>query len=64
MQLLTVNYRTEPGDTKRRAKRTTERTEGDCNPIGKIMSINQTSQSSQKVKYQSKSICGVIHGLT
>jgi hypothetical protein len=42
-------------------ERLTEGPEGDCNPIGrKIVSTNWTSQSSQGLSYQPKSIHGLI----
>jgi hypothetical protein len=42
MQIVIANHWTETGDPSGRLKGGTEGGEGDCNPIGKTMSINQT----------------------
>jgi hypothetical protein len=62
MQMLTANHHTEPRDLNGRARGRTEGAEGDCNPIGKTMSNNRVTQSSQSLNYQPKSIHGGNHG--
>jgi hypothetical protein len=58
MQILTANHWTEPRDPSGRV-RETEGAEGDCNPIGRTtISTNQTTQSSQGLNHQPKSIHG------
>ena len=52
-----------PGDISGRARGRTEEAEVDCIFIGRTMSINWTTQSSQGVKHQPESIHGGIHGL-
>jgi len=37
-------------------------TEGDCTPMGRTISANQTPQSSQGLNHQPKSIHGGTHG--
>jgi hypothetical protein len=39
-----------------------EGVEGDCNPIGRTISVNWIAQSSQRLNHQPKSIHGGIHG--
>jgi hypothetical protein len=45
MQILRANHQAEPRDLIRRARGRTEGAEGDCNPIGRTISINRTTQS-------------------
>jgi hypothetical protein len=53
MQVLTVNYWTEPGDLSGRDRGRTEGDEGDCNPIGRTtISTNQIPQSPQGLSHQ------------
>jgi hypothetical protein len=40
MQMLTVNYQTEPMDPNGRVRGTAKGAERDCNPIGRINNIN------------------------
>jgi hypothetical protein len=58
MQILTANNWTEPRDPNGRARGRTERAEGDFNLIGRTMSTNQTTQSSQRLIHQPKSMEG------
>ena len=53
MQILTANHQIEPGDPNGMVR---ERTEGECNPIRRTISSNQTTQSFQGLTYQPKSI--------
>jgi hypothetical protein len=60
MQILTANHRTESRDLNGRVRGKTAGTEGDCNSIGRTISSNKTTQSSQGLKVQPK----IIHGGT
>ena len=61
MQILTANHQTEPGDPNGRDRGRTEGAEGVCNTIGRTISTNQTTQSSQGLNHQPKSIHGGNH---
>jgi hypothetical protein len=53
----------QPLDRARRsARRRTEGPEGDYNNIGRTISTNWTTQSSQRINHQPKRIHGEIHG--
>jgi hypothetical protein len=58
----TANHGTEPRDSKGRARGRAEVAERDCNPIGRAISTNWTTQNSQGLNYQPKIIHGGIHG--
>jgi hypothetical protein len=58
MQILTTKHQTEPRDPNARARGRTEGAEGDCSPIRRTISTNWTTQSSQGLNYQKKSIHG------
>jgi hypothetical protein len=45
MQILTANHWTDPEDPNRRVRGKTEGAEGVCNPIGRAISTNQTTQN-------------------
>jgi len=62
MQILTANHRTEHGDSIGRAKERTEGAERNFNPMGRTISTNWTSQSSQRLNHLAKSINGGIYG--
>ena len=47
-----------------RARGRTGGAEGDCNPVGRTISANWTTQSFQRLNHQPKSIHGVSHGST
>jgi hypothetical protein len=47
MQMLIANHLTEPVDPKKRVHGSTEGAKEDCNPIGRTISNNMTTQSSQ-----------------
>jgi hypothetical protein len=62
MQILTINLWTEPRDPNGGVRERTEKAEGNCNPIGRTtISTNQTTQSSQRLNHQPRSIYGGIH---
>jgi hypothetical protein len=61
MQKLTSNQWTEPWEPNARAKERTEGAEGDYNPIGRTMSTNRVTQSSQGLNLQPIIIHGKIH---
>jgi hypothetical protein len=61
MQIYIPNHRTEPGDLKGSARRT-EGAEDICNPIRRRILTNKTTQSSQGLNHQPKSIHGGVHG--
>jgi hypothetical protein len=42
MQILTAIHWTEPGESNGKVRGGTEGAEGDCNPIGRTISTNQT----------------------
>jgi hypothetical protein len=48
MQISIANHCTEPRDPNRRARGKTEGAEWECNPIGRTMSNNETTQSSRE----------------
>jgi hypothetical protein len=60
MQILRGNHHTEPGDSSGRARKRTERAEGDFNPIRRAILTNWTTQISQGLNHQPKSIHGRI----
>jgi hypothetical protein len=62
MQILTLNHQIETGEPSGRARGRTEGTEGDYNLIGRTISTNWTTQSSQRINHQPKSIHKGIHG--
>jgi hypothetical protein len=62
MQILTANHPTEPEDPNERARERTEGAEGHCHPTTRIISINWTTQSSQRLNHQPKSIHRGMHG--
>jgi hypothetical protein len=64
MQILTANHQTEPRALNGIARGRIEGAEGYCNPIGRIISTNWTTQSSQGLKDQTESIYGRSPGLT
>jgi hypothetical protein len=61
VKILTANHQTEPRDPSGRARGRNVGAEGDCNPIGRTMSTNGTTQSSQGPNHQPKSIYGGSH---
>jgi hypothetical protein len=56
MQILATNHRFKPGNPNERARGRTEGAEGDCNSIGRRISTNRNTQSSQGLNHQPKSI--------
>jgi hypothetical protein len=59
MQILTNNHQTEPRNLNERLKGRTEGAAGDCNLIGRTtISTNQTTQSSQGLNHQLRSMHG------
>jgi hypothetical protein len=52
----------EPWDSNGRAKGRTEGAKEDCHPIGRTLSNNWITPSSQALNHQAKSIHGGIHG--
>jgi hypothetical protein len=54
--MLSANHQTEHRDPDGRVRGKTEGAEGDCNPIGRTISTNWTTQNSQGVNHQPKSI--------
>jgi hypothetical protein len=62
MAMDTANHQTEHRDPNERARRRTKVSEGVCNPTGRTILTNQTTQSSQKLNNQPKSIYEEIHG--
>jgi hypothetical protein len=58
----TSNYQIESSDSNGRFGARTEGTEGGCNPIGRTISTNWATQSSQELNYQPKHIHGRFHG--
>jgi hypothetical protein len=55
--MLIANHRTEHGDPNRRVRGRTKRAEEVCSPIGRTtISTNWTTQSSQGLNHQPKSI--------
>jgi hypothetical protein len=64
MQMLATNHWTEHGDPNGGVRVRTEGMEGVCNPIGRTISTNQTSQSFQGLNHQPKNIHGGAHGFS
>jgi hypothetical protein len=62
LQILTDNHQTEPRETNWSARRRNEGAEGDFNPIKRSISTSWTTQSSQRLNYQTKNIHGASHG--
>jgi hypothetical protein len=62
MKILTANHQTEPRDPNGRSRGKTVGAKQDYNPIRRTLSTNQTTQSSQRLNHQPKSIHGGIHG--
>jgi hypothetical protein len=58
MQILTANHWVKPGDPNGRARERTEGAEVECNPIRRTISTNWTTQSSQGLIQELKSIHG------
>jgi hypothetical protein len=56
----TANHWAEPRDSNGRARGRTEGDEGEYNHIGRTISTNQTTQISQRLNHQPKSIHGRI----
>jgi hypothetical protein len=56
MQIFIASHLFEPGDLYGRAWGRTEGAEGDCNPIRRTISTNWTTQSTQGLNHQPKSI--------
>jgi hypothetical protein len=63
MQILTGNHGSEPGVPNGRARERSEGAEGDFNLLGKTVLANETTQSSQGLNHQTKSIHGGIQAL-
>ena len=61
VQTLTANVWTEPRDPNGRVTGRSEGTKGDFDPIART-ATDQTSQSSQGLNHQLKSIHGWVHG--
>ena len=61
VQILTANNQTEPGDSNGRVGGRAEGVEEDGNPIWRTILINWTTQSSQGLNHQPKSIHRGIH---
>jgi hypothetical protein len=51
MQILTANHQNEPRDPNGRTRRKNEGAEGDSNSIGRTISTNWTTQSSQGLNH-------------
>jgi hypothetical protein len=56
--ILTLNHQTASGDPNARARGRTKGAEGDCNLIGRTISTNWITQSSQRLNHQPKSTHG------
>jgi hypothetical protein len=54
--VFATNHQTEEGDSSGRARGRTEGVEGDCNSKRRTISTNRTTQSSQGLNHQPKSI--------
>jgi hypothetical protein len=54
MQMLAANYRTKHGNLNGGVRGRTEEVEGVCHTIGRTISTNQNSQSSQGLNHQPK----------
>jgi hypothetical protein len=61
MWMLGANHQTELRDHGGGAGRRTGRAKGDCNPIGRITSAGWTTQCSQGLDQQRRSVQGGIH---
>jgi hypothetical protein len=57
----TVTDPTEPRDANGRARGRTEGAERNCNLMGRTISTNRTTQSSQRLNHEPKRIHGGIH---
>jgi hypothetical protein len=57
----TANQHTEPEDTNGGVRGRTKEAEGDCNTIGRTISVNWTTQSSQGLNHHLKSTHGGSH---
>jgi hypothetical protein len=60
MQILTANHWTEPRNPNGRVTGRTEGAEGNCNSIGRTISTDWITQSSQGLNYQPKRT--LLHG--
>jgi hypothetical protein len=60
--MFTANHSTEHRVPNGGVRQRTEGGEGVCNPIGRTISTNQTSQSSHGLNHQAKSTNGGTHG--
>jgi hypothetical protein len=62
MQMLTTSFPTELMDPNGRSIGRIERAKEDCNSIGRTISTNRTTESTQRLNHQPKSMHGGTHG--
>lgn len=58
MQIFTINHQTEPRDSNGRDRGSIEGVEGNCNHLGRTISTNCNTQSSQRLNHHPNNIHG------